>query len=96
MAEEKTHGVQNKWLLLIAIVLGLMTVFIYQGHIKAIRAEQEGQKIAIIEITKGPPAGREGHGAPHQEDGDPEAPGQGSGQRDELGQGQVAGAEQAG
>ena len=51
MAEE-TQGIQNKWLLLIAVVLGVIVVLIYNAHIRAIRAEQKGKTVAIIQVNK--------------------------------------------
>jgi Flp pilus assembly protein CpaB len=52
MAEEKTQGIQNKWLLLIAALLAGIVVFIYNAHIRAIRAEQQGQTIDVIQLRQ--------------------------------------------
>jgi Flp pilus assembly protein CpaB len=52
MAEDKTQGVQNKWLLIIAVVLGLVTVFIYSEHIDAIRDHENANKVSIIEVKR--------------------------------------------
>jgi Flp pilus assembly protein CpaB len=52
MAEDKTQGVQNKWLLIIAVILGLVTVFIYSEHIDAIRDHENANKVSIIEVKR--------------------------------------------
>jgi Flp pilus assembly protein CpaB len=52
MAEDKTQGVQNKWLLIIAVVLGLVTVFIYRAHINAIREHEKANMVSIIEVRR--------------------------------------------
>lgn len=52
MAEEKPQGIQNKWLLLIAVVLGVIVAVIYNVHIAAIRAEQKGRTIEVIELVR--------------------------------------------
>lgn len=48
---EQTQGVQNKWLLVIALVLGGVSVFVYNMHIRAVRNEYEGNKVKVVEIT---------------------------------------------
>ena len=57
MTEDKTQGVQNKWLLIIAVVLGLVTVFIYSEHIDAIREHEDANKVWIIEVSRSLKAG---------------------------------------
>lgn len=52
MADEKSSGIQNKWLLIIALVLGALVVLVYNAHIRAIRSEKEGQYRDIVEMTK--------------------------------------------
>jgi len=49
---EKSQGIQNMWLLLIAVVLGVLVVFIYNAHIAAIRAEKEGQYIKVLKVVR--------------------------------------------
>jgi len=49
---ESTQGIQNKWLLVIALALALIVVFLYNAHIRAIRAEREGDTIAVVELQK--------------------------------------------
>lgn len=58
MAEQQQSiGVQNKWLILIAIVLGIMAAAIYNLHVKAIRNEYEGNSVEIVEVTRDLAAG---------------------------------------
>ncbi|MCD4825256.1 MAG: hypothetical protein K8S55_11690 [Phycisphaerae bacterium] len=49
---EKSRGIQNMWLLLIAVVLGILVVVIYNAHITAIRAEREGQYIKVLKVVR--------------------------------------------
>jgi Flp pilus assembly protein CpaB len=49
---EPTQGVQNKWLLIIALALALIVVFLYNAHIRAIRAEREGDTISVVALQK--------------------------------------------
>ncbi|MBT3278918.1 MAG: hypothetical protein HN909_07945 [Phycisphaerales bacterium] len=49
---EKSKGVQNLWLLAIAIVLGMLAVVIYNVHISAIRNENKQKRIEVIKVTK--------------------------------------------
>ena len=58
MAEEERSGVQNVWLLLIALGLGLIVVIIYNVHIYQVRKEGRGQTIALIRITRDIDAGK--------------------------------------
>ncbi len=53
MAEsEGTQGIQNRWLILTAVVLGILVVVIYNAHVNAIRAGQEADTIEIVMVTK--------------------------------------------
>ncbi|MBN1554276.1 MAG: hypothetical protein JXA11_05990 [Phycisphaerae bacterium] len=54
---ESVQGIQNKWLLIIAVVLGLVVVFLYNAHIHAIRSELEGKTVAVVQLAKDLPAG---------------------------------------
>ncbi len=60
MAKEKetSQGIQNKWLLLIAIVLGVVVVFIYNAHVSAIREEMKGKAIEVVEMARDLDAGQ--------------------------------------
>lgn len=49
---EQTQGIQNKWLLLIAVVLGVIVVIIYNAHIRAVRRELVGEKISLVKVTR--------------------------------------------
>ena len=49
---EKSRGIQNMWLLLIAVVLGVLVVVIYNAHISAIRAESKGQYIKVLKVVR--------------------------------------------
>jgi hypothetical protein len=52
MAEEERSGVQNVWLLLIALGLGLIVVVIYNVHIYRVRQEGRGQTIRLLRVTR--------------------------------------------
>ncbi|MGB2821822.1 MAG: RcpC/CpaB family pilus assembly protein [Phycisphaerae bacterium] len=52
MAEEERSGVQNVWLLLIALGLGVIVVVIYNVHIYRVRQEGRGQTIRLIRVTR--------------------------------------------
>lgn len=54
---EQTQGIQNKWLLIIAVVLALVVVLLYNAHIHAIRSELEGKTVAVVQMAKDLPAG---------------------------------------
>ncbi|MBN1941808.1 MAG: hypothetical protein JW849_00780 [Phycisphaerae bacterium] len=54
---EPVQGIQNKWLLIIAVVLALVVVFLYNAHIRAIRSELEGKTVAVVQMAKDLPAG---------------------------------------
>lgn len=49
---EQTQGIQNKWLLLIAVVLGVVVVIIYNAHIRAVRNELQGEKISLVKVNR--------------------------------------------
>ncbi len=49
---EQTQGIQNKWLLLIAVVLAVVVVIIYNAHIRAVRNELVGEKVALVKVTR--------------------------------------------
>ena len=49
---EKTQGIQNKWLLLIAVVLAVVVVIIYNAHIRAVRNELVGEKVSLVKVTR--------------------------------------------
>ncbi len=51
MAESKRE-LQGKWLLLIAVVLGVIVVLIYNAHIYALRSAQEGEKVAVAIVLR--------------------------------------------
>jgi len=51
MAESK-QGLQSKWLLLIAVVLGVIVVLIYNAHIYAIRNAQKAEKIGVAVVLR--------------------------------------------
>ncbi|HNX26696.1 MAG TPA: RcpC/CpaB family pilus assembly protein [Phycisphaerae bacterium] len=55
--EQQAIGVQNKWLILIALVLGILAAAVYNLHIKAIRDEYEGNSVKIIELRRDLSAG---------------------------------------
>jgi Flp pilus assembly protein CpaB len=52
MAEEERGGVQNLWLLLIALGLGLVVVIIYNVHIYRVRQEGRGKTIRLLRVTR--------------------------------------------
>lgn len=52
MAEEERTGVQNIWLLFIALGLGLVVVVIYNVHIYNVRKEGRGQSIYLLSVTR--------------------------------------------
>lgn len=52
MSEQQTIGVQNKWLIVIAIILGIMAAAIYNLHIKSIRNEYENNSLKIVEVVR--------------------------------------------
>jgi len=52
MAEEERSGVQNVWLLFIALGLGIIVVVIYNVHIYRVRQEGRGQTIRLIRVTR--------------------------------------------
>lgn len=52
MAEEERSGVQNIWLLLIALGLGLIVVVIYNVHIYRVRQEGRGKTIQLLRVTR--------------------------------------------
>lgn len=54
---EPVEGIQNKWLLLLAVVLALVVVFLYNAHIRAIRSEREGNTVEVVQMAKDLPAG---------------------------------------
>jgi len=54
---EPVQGIQNKWLLIIAVVLALVVVFLYNAHIRAIRSELEGKTVEVVVMAKDLPAG---------------------------------------
>jgi len=49
---EQTQGIRSKWLLLTAVVLGVLVVVIYNAHIRAIRQEFAGNKISLVKVTR--------------------------------------------
>ncbi len=51
MAENKQEF-QSKWLLLIAVVLGVIVVLIYNAHIYAIRSEQKAEKVGVAVVLR--------------------------------------------
>jgi hypothetical protein len=51
MAEEAS-SIQNKWLLIIAIALGIIVVVIYNAHVKAIKAAQESDMVSVVRLNK--------------------------------------------
>jgi len=52
MAEEERSGVQNVWLLVIALALGVIVVVIYNVHIYRVRQEGRGQTIRLLRVTR--------------------------------------------
>jgi Flp pilus assembly protein CpaB len=52
MAEEERGGIQNVWLLFIALGLGLVVVVIYNVHIYKVRQEGRGQSIRLLSVTR--------------------------------------------
>lgn len=50
--QHESIGVQNKWLIVIAIVLGIVAAAVYNLHIKAVRSEYEGNSIKIVKLTR--------------------------------------------
>lgn len=51
MAESKQE-LQSKWLLLIAVVLGVIVVLIYNAHIYAIRNEQKAERVGVAVVLR--------------------------------------------
>lgn len=51
MAEEKS-GIQNKWLLIIALALGVVVVVIYNAHVTAIKQSIESDMIEVVRVTE--------------------------------------------
>ena len=49
---QPVQGSQGKWLLPVAIVLGIVVAVIYNIHINAVRAKYQPKEVAIIEIRK--------------------------------------------
>jgi Flp pilus assembly protein CpaB len=54
---DASSGLQNRWLLLIAIVLGLLVVGIYNAHIAVIRASQESRMVEVVQVNQDVQAG---------------------------------------
>ena len=54
---EPAQGIQNKWLLIIAVVLALVVVFLYNAHISAIKSELEGKTVSVVQMAKDLPVG---------------------------------------
>jgi Flp pilus assembly protein CpaB len=52
MAEEERGGVQNIWLLFIALGLGLIVVVIYNVHIYRVRREGRGKTIRLLRVSR--------------------------------------------
>jgi len=52
MAEEERSGVQNIWLLFIALGLGLLVVIIYNVHIYKVRQEGRGANVNLLRVTR--------------------------------------------
>ncbi len=52
MAEEERGGVQNVWLLLIAIGLGFVVALIYNVHINNVRQEGRGKQIRLLRVLR--------------------------------------------
>ena len=50
--EESKQELQNKWLLLIAVVLGVIVVLIYNAHIYAIRSAQKAEKVGVAVVLR--------------------------------------------
>jgi hypothetical protein len=51
MAEE-TSGIQNKWLLIIALALGFIAVMIYNVHIQAIKRSLESDVVEVVRVLE--------------------------------------------
>ncbi|NBB96163.1 MAG: hypothetical protein GVY16_10555 [Planctomycetes bacterium] len=51
MAEEAS-SIQNKWLLIIAIALGIIVVVIYNAHVKAIQQAQESNMVSVVGLNR--------------------------------------------
>jgi Flp pilus assembly protein CpaB len=51
MAEEERGGIQNVWLLFIALSLGVLVVVIYNVHIYKVRQEGRGKTIRLLKVT---------------------------------------------
>jgi len=52
MAEEEDAGVQNIWLLLIAVGLGLIVLVVYNVHIYQVRQEGRGRTVVLLRLTR--------------------------------------------
>ncbi|HUT02158.1 MAG TPA: Flp pilus assembly protein CpaB [Phycisphaerae bacterium] len=57
MAEEERNGVQNVWLLIIALALGLVVVVVYNFHIYRVRQEGRGKTISLLRVNRDIEAG---------------------------------------
>lgn len=58
MAEEERGGVQNVWLLFIALGLGLLVVVIYNVHIYNVRREGRGRSVLLLRLLTDMEAGK--------------------------------------
>jgi len=52
MAAEETPGIQNKGLLVVAAVLGLVVVVIYNIHIQDVRKAGRGKTVALLQYAR--------------------------------------------
>jgi Flp pilus assembly protein CpaB len=52
MAEDERGGIQNVWLLFIALVLGALVVVIYNVHIYNVRREARGKTVRLLRVTR--------------------------------------------
>lgn len=52
MAAEETPGVRNKGLLVVAAVLGVVVVIIYNVHIQNVRDASKGQTVALLQYAR--------------------------------------------
>ena len=50
--EQPTQGIQNIWLIVIAVVLGLVVVFLYNAHIRAIRKAQDENVMSVAKALR--------------------------------------------
>jgi len=50
--KDKTQGVQNAWLLIISLALGVIVVFVYNIHINRVRKEAMSSKIRVAVLVK--------------------------------------------